>query len=148
MQLTKLIALLFSLVALASCKSGGVVHYTAPEVTGRVLAADTHQPLAGVHILRGDPGDNFEPFGPPKGGQQIIQPTQVMTGADGRFLLESKSVFAVFRSAGWWSAPVTYQHAGYESFFTNYTSASVTRHTAAGAPVVDAGDVLLKPETR
>jgi hypothetical protein len=148
MQLGKFITLLFSLFALAGCQSGGVVHYTAPEVTGRVLAADTHQPLANVHVLRGEPGGNFEPFGPPKGGQQIIQPATVRTDVNGRFLLESKSVFALFRSAGWWSAPVTYQHAGYESFFTNYTSASVTSHTSAGAPVVDAGDVLLQPAPR
>ena len=145
MQLTKLITLLLSLVALAGCQSGGAVHYTAPEVTGRVLAADTHQPLANVHVLRGEPGGNFEPFGPPKGGQQIIQPAPVLTDAEGRFLLESKSVFALFRDAGWWSTPVTYQLAGFESFSTNYTAANVTRHTSTGAPVVDAGDVLLQP---
>ena len=148
MQLTKLITLLLSLIALSGCQSGGAVHYTAPEVTGRVLAADTHQPLANVHVLRGQPGSNFEPFGPPNGGKLIIQPAPVLTDADGRFLLESKSVFALFRSAGWWSAPVTYQHNGYESFFTNYTSADVTSHTSAGAPVVDAGDISLQPLPR
>jgi hypothetical protein len=137
--------ILLLLMAVAGCQSGDYNHYTAPEVTGRVLAADTHQPLANVHVLRGGANNNFEPFGPPKGGQLLIQPAVVLTDAAGRFVLESKSVFALFRRAGWWSAPVTYQLTGYESFSTNYTASNVISNTAAGPPVVAAGDVLLQP---
>ncbi len=75
----------------------------------------------------------------------MIQPGPVKTGADGRFMLDSQSTFALFRSAGWWTEEVTFSHSGYESFQTNYTGTNVTSRTPAGAPVVDAGDVLLQP---
>lgn len=138
-------ALSFLLAALAGCQSGGVTHYVAPEVTGRVLAADTHQPLANATVQRGGSGQRFEPFGPPKGGQLLIETGAVRTDAGGKFILQSKSVFALFRSPGWWSAPVTFSRSGYESFSTNYTGDNVTSNAAAGAPVVDAGDILLSP---
>jgi hypothetical protein len=134
--------------SLAGCQSGGVTHYVAPEVTGRVLAADTHQPLAHATVQRGGRGQGFEPFGPPKGGQLLIETGVERTDSDGRFILESKSVFALFRSPGWWSSPVTVSHSGYESFSTNYTGDNVTSHSAVGAPVVDAGDILLSPESK
>jgi hypothetical protein len=147
LPIPKVVLIPFLLLVLAGCQSDGVVHYTAPEITGRVLAADTHQPLANVRISRTE-AQAFEPFGPPKGGQQIIEAAPVLTDADGRFLLESKSVFAPFRSAGWWSAPVTFQHSGYETFSTNYTSSNVVSNTPAGAPVIVTGDVLLEPAAR
>lgn len=140
-----LIALPFALIGLAGCQSDGVTHYVSPEVTGRVLAADTHQPLANVRVQCGGSGQSFEPFGPPKGGQLLMETAAVRTDADGRFVLDSKSVFALFRQPGWWSVPVAFSHSGYESFQTNYTGANVTSHSAAGAPVVNAGDILLPP---
>jgi hypothetical protein len=134
--------------SLAGCSSGRYYQYTAPEITGRVLAADTREPLARVRVLRAGPNGNFEAFGPPKGGQQMLQPVPVVTDDDGRFVLASKSVFAPFRQAGWWSAPVSYQRQGYQTFSTNYTASNVISNTPAGAPVVDAGEVLLKPAKR
>ena len=145
MEYSRFIAPALLIAAVAGCQSGDYNHYTAPEVTGRVLAADTHQPLANVRVLRADPGSHFEPFGPPKGGQLLIQPAVVRTDADGRFVLESRSVFALFRNAGWWSAPVTYQRNGYETFSTNYTASNVISNAPASPPVVDAGEVLLQP---
>ncbi len=143
MQRRGLIALL--LVVVAGCQSHDVNHYTAPQVEGHVLAADTHQPIANVRVRRGGANKNFEPFGPPKGGQLLIQPAPVLTDANGRFQLDSQSVFALFQSPGWSSELVTFQRSGYESFQTNYTGTNVTSHTSAGAPVVDAGDILLRP---
>ena len=122
------------LVALCGCQSGDYNHYTAPEVTGRVLAADTHQPIANARVIRAVGNNNADPFSPPKGATLLMQPVPVMTDAHGRFLLESKSVFALFRNAGWWTAPVTYQHAGYETFSTNYTASNVTTNTHPQAP--------------
>jgi hypothetical protein len=147
-RLSKAIISSLLLVALCGCQSGDYNHYTAPEVTGRVLAADTHQPIANARVIRTAGNNNVDPIGPPKGATLMIQPVPVMTDADGRFLLESKSVFALFRNAGWWTAPVTYQHAGYETFSTNYTASNVVTNTPAGAPVVDAGDILLQPVPR
>ncbi len=49
--------LLLLMAALAGCQSREVIHYTSPEVTGRVLAADTHQPLSGVSVQRVAPAN-------------------------------------------------------------------------------------------
>ena len=133
------------LMALTGCESGKLTHYVSPQVEGRVLAADTREPLAHASVQRGGANPNFGAFGPPKGGQRLIQPGAARTDADGRFVLDSKSVLAVFRQTGWVSVPVTYSHSGYESFRTNYTGANDIRHTDAGVPVVNAGDVLLLP---
>jgi hypothetical protein len=145
MQLIKIFTLLLVLMVLAGCQSGDYNHYTSPEVTGRVLAADTHEPIANVRVHRSGVNNNFEPFGPPKGGELLIRPAPALTDADGRFVLDSKSVFALFRNPGWWTVPVTFQHSGYQTFQTNYTASSVVTNTSVGPPIVDAGDVLLQP---
>jgi len=149
-NLPKFSAVAFFVLAasLAGCQSGGVTHYVSPEVTGRVLAADTHQPLADALVKRDGSGQGFEPFGPPKGGQLLIENNGVRTDADGKFVIQSKSVFALFRSPGWWSVPVAYSHSGYETYQTNYTGDNVTTNADADAPVVNAGDVLLHPLAR
>jgi hypothetical protein len=131
------------LAALCGCQSGKFTHYTSPEVTGRVLAADTHQPLANATIQR-DSSQNFEPFGPPKGGQLLIQNTGARTGDSGQFVLGGKSVFAIFRQPGWWSMPVVFSHSGYQSFQTNYTAVNVTSNSDIGMPIISAGDILLQ----
>ena len=77
-----------------------------------------------------------------------MQPVGARTDADGKFVLESKSVFTLFSQPGWWSVSVAYSHSGYESFSTNYTGSNVTSHSDAGMPVVDAGDILLQPVAR
>ena len=147
MSLHKLIPSAVLLAVLAGCQTNDYNHFTSPEITGRVLAADTHQPLANVRVLRAGPGDVFTTADTPKGGQLLNQPAPVTTDASGHFTLASKSVFALFRSPGWWTTPVTFQLNGYETFQTNYTGSNVTSHAANGAPVVDAGDVLLWPAT-
>lgn len=133
------------LVALTGCQSGKFTHCVSPQVTGRVLAADTREPLAHATVQRGGANPNFGAFGPPKGGQMLMQPGAARTDADGRFVLDAKSILAVFRQTGWVSVPVTYNHSGYETFRTNYTGANDISHTDAGVPVVNAGDVLLQP---
>jgi hypothetical protein len=142
---SKFVAFLVAAIIFAGCASGNFTHYTSPEITGRVLAADTHLPLADVRVQRPGPTDVFAPFGPPKGGTMLMQPAPVYTDAEGRFALSSQSIFSVFRGAGWWSAPVMYERSGYETYSTNYTAGNVTTNSAAGAPIVDAGDVLLEP---
>jgi hypothetical protein len=150
MQLSKFSTLSLLLVVLSGCQSGKYTHYTSPEVTGRVLGADTRQPLAHADVQRVEPETFAEywSFGSPKGGTLLMQPIGARTDADGRFVLNSKSVVALFQQPGWSAVAVNYRHAGYESFQTNYTGTNVTSHTEAGAPVVDVGDVLLQPAAR
>ncbi|MDD5140929.1 MAG: hypothetical protein PHY43_11790 [Verrucomicrobiales bacterium] len=138
--------LLFALVT-AGCQSGKFTHWISPQISGRVLAADTHQPLVDAKVQRAEL-QKFEPFGPPKGGQVLMQSSGVQTDADGRFVLPGESVFAVFRQPGWWSVPVLFSCSGYQTFQTNYTGTNVIGHSAAGVPEVNAGDVLLQPATR
>jgi hypothetical protein len=109
-----------------------------------VLAADTHQPLANATIRR-DSSQNFESSGPPKGGQVLIQNSGARTDDSGQFVLGGKSVFAIFHQPGWWSVPVVFSHSGYQTFETNYTATNVTSHSDTGAPIINAGDILLQP---
>src|SRR5882757_5626401 len=72
----KSIALGFLLMLLAGCQSGAFTHYISPQISGRVLAADTRQPLAGANVARITPQPS-EAFGPPKGGQVLMQSSGV-----------------------------------------------------------------------
>ena len=133
----------------SGCQSGKITHYTSPQVTGRVLAADTHQPLAGARVTRVEPdGVTDDISGPLHGSQQMTQSGSVWTDAQGRFVLDSRSVFAPFRRSAWLSVSVAYSHSDYATFQTNYTDINVTTNTSNGAPVVNAGDVLLRPLPR
>jgi hypothetical protein len=102
--LPKLSTLSLLLAVVSGCQSGKLTHYTSPEVTGRVLAADTHQPLAHADVQRVEPETFAEywSFGSPKGGTILIEPVGARTDADGRFVLNSKSVVALcsFNRAG------------------------------------------------
>ena len=150
MRLSKFTTPFLLLVVASGCQSGKLTHYTSPQVTGRVLAADTHQPLAHAEVQRVEPETfaSYWSFGSPKGGTLLMQPVGARTDAGGRFVLNSESVIAMFRQPGWVSVPVIFSHAGYESFQTNYTGTNVTSHTDAGAPVVNVGDILLQPAAK
>lgn len=145
-----LAVLLLFAVAPAGCKSGGSASF--PQVRGRVIAADTHQPLAGVKVRRGaldqDQSKYSDSLGPPKGAQMIEQAPAVRTDAAGRFVLDSERELTLFSHAGWYSVTVSFERTGYLLFETNYSIANISGHTIAGAPVVNAGDILLVPAPR
>jgi hypothetical protein len=143
-QLPKLIFSGWLLTFLAGCQSVEFTRNISPQISGRVLAADTHQPLAGVNVARITP-ENAEAFGPPKGGQLLTQAGGVQTDADGRFVLEGESVFALFRQSGWWSVPVSFSRSGYQPEQRNFTGTNVISDSISGAPVINAGDILLQP---
>jgi len=138
------IVLGFFLSLLAGCQSGTFTHYISPQISGRVLAADTHQPLAGAVVARVVP-QNMGTSDVPKGGQVLTRADGVRTDADGRFVLPAETVFAVFSQPGWWSVPVSFSCSGYETFQRSYSGTNLTSRSEAGVPLLEAGEVQLKP---
>ena len=143
-----LAGLLFTLLALTGCQSIGPSSCSTPEVTGRVLAADTQQPLAGVKVIRVLPGQNAATSTPACGAQLLQQGRSEMTGADGRFVVPGRQYVTLFRHASWWSVRLAFQSPGYALFQTNFSTADITNQPDAGAPMVNAGDIPLQPLAR
>jgi hypothetical protein len=133
------------LLGLTGCQSGKFSNYVSPRVTGRVLAADTQQPLSRATVRRVTPQPSAGSGTLPKGGQIQMEPGGVRTDTDGRFVLESERVITVFHRGGWQSVTVSFAHAGYQSFQTNYTAGRFKERSPEGVPLVNAGDILLEP---
>ena len=131
-------------LALAGCQSTSHSPYVSPRITGRVLDADTRQPLAEVKVQRVDPDQTPNVDSTRKGSQIVEQSRALRTGPDGRFVLESERDLTLFRSANWYSVTISFDRAGYLRFQTNYTSASVTSRSPQGEPLVNAGDIVLR----
>ena len=141
----RLLVLCLAALALAGCESHPLSTTVSPRLTGRVLAADTGQPIANVKITSLDQADRASSTMPPKGGQMLQAETPIRTDQDGRFLLERKQVFAPFRGADWFSVVLSFEHAGYERFITNYSYLNVGTNTVNGKPGLTAGNILLQP---
>jgi hypothetical protein len=140
-------ALLSFAVALAGCRSGEFSCYVSPRVTGRVLAADTHQPLAEVQIRRVMPYQRGNGDEPEKGGQIMENSWSLATRPDGTFVVDSERDIGLIHR-DWYSLTLSFAHEGYQLLQTNYTVANVSGQTPAGAPLVEAGDILLQPVTK
>jgi len=130
--------------AAALCGCHSFVQYTSPQVEGRVLDAQTHEPLADARVEKVSYKRNLNPTEPPKGGQLLMQHNAIFTDSDGTFVMDSHKAIALFRSVFWYSIRLSFQHAGYQSFVTNYTAANAT-NTVNGTPLVQAGDIFLVP---
>ncbi|HTY89391.1 MAG TPA: hypothetical protein VMB80_18220 [Candidatus Acidoferrum sp.] len=144
----RLFGLLLSATVLAGCRSGNLAYYISPQVTGRVLAADTRQPLEGATVRRVVPTPSDGEATPPKGGQLMMQPGAVYTDADGRFVLDAVRDLTLFQHSGWHSVTVAFAGAGYGSWQTNFTAADYKARTPEGVPRVNAGDILLQPQPK
>jgi hypothetical protein len=140
------LSLLLAALVVAGCKSFGPGNFTTPTVTGRVLAADTRQPLAGVKVIRVVPGQGVNTGTPAHGAQLLQQGPPETTGADGSFVIAGQSYVTLFRHASWWSVKLAFQSPGYDLLQTNFSTANVTNDD--GTPVVNAGDILLQPSLK
>src|SRR5580765_3785513 len=116
-------AALISICALAACKSPSPSQYVSPRVSGRVLDAQSNQPIRGVRVQKLAPNQKLDVDDPPKAGQVMEQSSAVRTGKDGTFVLESLRNLALFRKVGWYTVSLSFAHADYEGFTTNYTLA-------------------------
>lgn len=139
-----LLGLFLGGLLLTGCNSFGPANYVTPSVTGRVLAADTQQPLAGVTVSRVVAGQGVTTGAPAYGAELLSQGRPEITDAEGIFVLSGREYITLFRHAGWSSVRLTFQAPGYATFQTNYTAASFTNQTASDASVINVGEVLLK----
>ncbi len=119
--------------------------FTAPRVTGRVLDAQTRAPLADVKVMNAKQAASLRTGMPPKGGELLMVKAPARTDSEGKFTLETERVLTPFRGAGWYSVQLLFERSGYERFRTNYSRLNVGTNTPPGAPLVDAGDILLQP---
>lgn len=131
----------------AGCQSTSPSQYISPRVEGRVLDAQSRQPIGGVMVRRLDPGAEVAPGEIPKGARAMEQALDVRTGKDGVFALASERNLQLFQRSGWYSVTISFKHAGYSLFTTNYTLANAT-NTPGREPLVKAGDILLVPLSR
>ncbi len=131
-------------VALAGCKTP----YVAPCLTGRVLDAKTHQPLANVKVRRVEAGQSAEAPGEIHGAEALLKAPIVWTGQDGRFMVDGERALTLFGGSGWYAVTISFERAGYQVFLTNYTLLNVTTNSPNGAPRIETGDILLRSFSR
>jgi hypothetical protein len=130
------------------CQWVGLGNHVTPQISGRVLSAETRAPLAGVAVNHFNRAQPDSVGNPPHGAQLLRQEKPVLSDAAGRFVFPSKNYVTLLRSATWWSLKLTFQAAGYATVQTNFTAAQVTGHADDGTPLIDAGDILLEPLPR
>lgn len=147
--MNRLLALFLATVALTGCESMPFSPFTSPRVTGRVLAADSGQPLADVTVKSGAHSGDARGANPPKGGELLMAKAPVRTDRDGRFTLDTERVLTPFRGVGWHSVQLYFQRAGYEHFRTNYSSLNLSTNSLHGEPsLLNVGEIRLQPVSK
>jgi hypothetical protein len=131
----------------AGCKSTSPSQYIFPRIEGRLLDAQTLQPVRGVNVRRVLPNQDSAAGQAPKGATVQMRPAGVSSDKDGRFVLDSERALALFRTLGWYSVSITFKHPAYAPFTATYTLSEAT-NTEDGEPVVKAGDIRLTPRAR
>jgi hypothetical protein len=121
-----------------------VSSYISPRVTGRVLAADSRQPIADVKVKRVNPNAGLDYDAPARGGRKMESIPAARTDTQGRFVLEAERDLTLLQQQVWYSVSVSFERAGYQTLHTNFTISNVTSNAPDGAPVVNAGDILLR----
>jgi hypothetical protein len=146
--MNRFLMLCLAALAVTGCKSRPFSVAVSPRLTGRVVAADTGQPIADVLVRNLDQPDSASGTVPPKGGQLLHGKTTVRTDRDGQFALEAERVLAPFGGTGWFSVRLAFEHAGYERFLTNYSYLNLGTNSANGQPGLNAGNILLRPSSK
>ncbi|HOX55599.1 MAG TPA: hypothetical protein P5205_05640 [Candidatus Paceibacterota bacterium] len=141
----KLLALGLAVLAVGGCKSRPLSVCVSPRVTGRVLAADTLQPLAGVKVIRNERTGEPRTTEPGKGGAALQARKEVRTDRDGLFVLEAERVLSPLGGGGWFSVDLLFERAGYERFKTNYSILNLSTNSWKDESALSAGDILLPP---
>src|SRR5206468_694215 len=108
-----------------ACKSSPS-QYVSPRVTGRVVDAQTHQPIEKAYVRRVTGNQNPRSMESQHGSQQLQLPAPIRTGADGTFVVDSSKTLSFFRSIGWYSVTFSYEHAGYQDLVASYSLSQST----------------------
>ncbi len=146
--MNRLLALYLAALALVGCKSIPFSPFVSPRVTGRVLAADTGRPLAGVVVKSGAQARGYQGAMPPKGGEILMAKAPIRTGGDGRFALDTERVLTPFPGTGWFLVQLLFERAGYERFRTNYSELNLRTNAPEGESGLNVGDILLQPAAK
>ena len=141
------VGLALAAVVLAGCKSVSLSPYVSPRVTGRVVAADTRQPLANARVEHIPADASQSSNDQVKGGQRLDSPAAVKTDEQGRFALEAERALTFLQHPTLISVTASFQRAGYLTLRTNFTLLQASTNTPGGAPVVHAGDIMLHPDS-
>ena len=131
---------------LTGCGSVGIFHAVTPTVSGRVLAADTRQPLAGVQIIRVLPGQGVSGSRPAKGAELLQAGRPIYTDAAGNFILPGKTALTWWHPAGAGAVRLAWFAPGYVTGQTNL----IPPKTGVSSVVteISTGDILLAPVHR
>ena len=146
--MNRLLVLGLAALALAGCKSNPLSLTVSPRVTGRVLAADTGKPLADVKVKSGEQAAALYSTSPAKGGERLMTKAPVETDPDGRFVLDTQRALTPFRGSGWFWVQLSFEHAGYDRYLTNYSYLNLGTNTLNGETVLDAGSIRLQPASK
>lgn len=138
----------FILLGLTGCGSFGFSNYTTPQITGRVLAADTHQPLAGVKVIRLKPGQSPDAGSPHYGAELLLSARPEFTGPDGNFVLSGEKYVSLFYRPSDWGVRLAFQARHYLTLQTNCMGTNITGRLPSGEPQVQVGDILLESEPK
>jgi len=127
---------------LAGCSSLSPANYVSPRVTGRVVDAQTHQPLPGVMVKRLTSDTTTAQPAMTGGGHLLQNASAVRTGKDGLFVVPSMRALGPLGGTGWSSVSLAFDLRGYETLTRSYNLAQST-NTLSVEPLVEAGEVPL-----
>lgn len=139
---------LLLVLAGSGCESfrGPGIEFTAPRVTGRVVAAATGESLAGVRVGR----ELFAwkaPLGGLRKGAEELQLLQreTRTAADGGFVLPSERVALLFGFGdGGFDLRLAVQGSGFRPWQTNYSFRALGTNGGPTEPRLEAGEIRLE----
>ena len=138
---------LFLLVIAAGftgCQWVGITDRVTPQVCGRVLDANTQQPIAGVRVVPVIAGQSA-PATAETGAQRLMQGRPILTDTNGDFVFPSRDYVTFLRRSGGASIRLSFQKFRYLTLQTNFAPAAVSQQALSGIPRVDAGTILLQP---
>ncbi len=132
-----------SMVAGCSSTSGMHDAYVFPKVEGRVVNADTKEPIKGVIVLRKQWSGTADLDEYVSAGEIQMQDKRIYTNDKGEFVVPSKQSMTVGGDQSWFSVTLKFMHADYHMFSTNYVNHSGA--PTGNEPVVQGGDIQLFP---